>query len=280
MFLGMKSYQPAQPNKATPRRRTIQRTRRSELSVFLDQGEAPLIMPGSDCALGAADFRYGDWTYNGAENIPLTPFAQSRQSSQAAPDLQVLWVALRSGQAGVNEQLFKAVYQKAYPVALKMLANQQDAEDAAQECALRFYRVLHDLDHSTNIAAYVYRMAVNASLDKLRSTKRRREEPLPEPQEHGRELASDPHDPEKTIDRQRLIERLNKCLGEIKNDKYREALFLRGIEGMSLKEMADRMGYPEDTAKNYYYRGITALQKCLKEREESEDRNVKKDGRV
>jgi RNA polymerase sigma-70 factor (ECF subfamily) len=228
---------------------------------------------------GVADSRDGDSTYNGAENIPLTPSEQSRQSSQAAPDLQGLWVALRSGQAGVNEQLFKEVYQKAYPVALKILANQQDAEDAAQECALRFYKVLHDLDPSTNIAAYVYRMAVNAVFDRLRQIKRRHEEPLPVPDVDGRELASKHPDYEDEIDKKQLIERLAGYIEKLP-EKQRQAILLKELEDMSLQEMADTMGYPVATAKNWVYRGIDELRKHFSEREERHDPNVKKDGRT
>jgi len=208
--------------------------------------------------------------------FPLTPSMQSSQSSQPAPDLHILWVEVHTGQAGADERLFKEVHKRAFPVALRKIRNREDAEEAAADCATKVWSRAKVDDPPANVNAWVYVVAVNAAYDKLRKLGRQ----LPEQRGDGPEIGVHSPNYENEIDRQRLIERLNKCVGEIENDKYREALLLRGIEGMSLKEMAEKMGFPEETAKNYYYRGIAALQKCLKDREESKDRNVKKDGRV
>lgn len=168
----------------------------------------------------------------------------------------------------------------AFPVAMSALGNRQDAYDAAQECALRFYRIWQNLDQSTVITAYVYRIAVNCAVDVMRREKKRLgDKSLTELQDIGRDPSVDPPDITRIIDGKDNEDRLYECL-ETLTGKYHEAVWLRGLQEMSLQEMADKMGLNHSAAKNYYYRGRAALLKCLRERERRDDRNVEKDGRI
>ena len=60
-----------------------------------------------------------------------------------------------------------------------MTGNQQDAEDVVQESFLRAYRQLGKFDERASFGTWLYRIAVNCSLDLVRSRKRRNENLAP-----------------------------------------------------------------------------------------------------
>src|ERR1700683_3536437 len=57
-------------------------------------------------------------------------------------------------------------------VALRLLNNPQDAQDAAQEVFLRLYKHFGDLDETRGYEAWLYRVTVNVSHDIARSRRR------------------------------------------------------------------------------------------------------------
>jgi RNA polymerase sigma-70 factor (ECF subfamily) len=204
---------------------------------------------------------------------------------QAEPGLQELWVDVRTGRAKAEGRLFEAegrlfreVYRKAYTVALRVLGDKQDAEDAAQNCALNFWKIHHNLDQSTNVLAYVYRMAWHAAIDIVRAERHRAEDPLPDPQEPGREPAADPPNREEEFDKNRLILQLSECIRGLP-EHYRKAVVLYSI-GMKAKEIANIMEVTCGAARNYVDRGRAKLRACLKGREDNGENAVNKDGRI
>jgi len=70
------------------------------------------------------------------------------------------------------EQLFREHYQMLYRTAYSMLDNPSDAEDVPQTIFLRLLRRGLPPDLKKNAKGYLYRAAVNLSLDMIRSRKR------------------------------------------------------------------------------------------------------------
>ena len=60
-----------------------------------------------------------------------------------------------------------------YNVAYRILNNQADAEDAAQEAFISAYRNFHKFRGQSAVSTWLYRIAVNASLMKIRKDKRK-----------------------------------------------------------------------------------------------------------
>ena len=205
----------------------------------------------------------------------MTSSTQSSQSSQSARDLHALWVAVRKGEAGADERLCKEVYSLAFPVALRKTQKREDAEEVAQECATKVWSRAKVDDVPANVNAWVYVVAVNAAYDMLRKRGRQ----LPERRGDGPEIGVHSPDYENEIDKKRRIKHLRECIAELP-ENYRQTVLLTAIEGMSLEEMCDIIGVLPSTAHNWPSRAREALRKCLKEREERNDPNVKKDGRT
>src|SRR5579864_9564657 len=58
-----------------------------------------------------------------------------------------------------------------YSVAWRMTGNHQDAEEIVQETFLRAYRSLHSFELRSSFSTWLYRIAVNRSLDFLKAKK-------------------------------------------------------------------------------------------------------------
>jgi len=59
-------------------------------------------------------------------------------------------------------------------LAYRMLGNLQDAEDIAQETFMRVYANLHRYDDQYKISTWIYRIANNLCIDRIRKRKVRR----------------------------------------------------------------------------------------------------------
>src|SRR5215813_4613190 len=71
------------------------------------------------------------------------------------------------------EQIFREHYQLVYRTACRVTGNAEDAADVLQTIFLRLLRREFPYDLKKNPKAYLYRAAVNSSLDTIRSRQRR-----------------------------------------------------------------------------------------------------------
>jgi RNA polymerase sigma-70 factor (ECF subfamily) len=76
--------------------------------------------------------------------------------------------ALRAGDRAEFSRLVEAYSGKLYRLALKMLGNQQDAEDILQETFIKAFRHLNTFDGRSNLSTWLYRIATNEALMKIR----------------------------------------------------------------------------------------------------------------
>src|SRR6195256_877616 len=75
-----------------------------------------------------------------------------------------------------------------FRMAFRMTGNEQDAEDVVQESFLRAYRQLAKFDERASFGTWLYRIAMNCSLDLVRSKKRRSERMAAAPESAGGEV--------------------------------------------------------------------------------------------
>ena len=90
-------------------------------------------------------------------------------------DAQLL-TQLQAGDDASFEALFLRHYDHIYGILYRLLGNQTDAEDVAQQVFLKLYhspRRIRLQGGETNVAGWLYRVAVNTGYNTLRSQKRR-----------------------------------------------------------------------------------------------------------
>jgi RNA polymerase sigma-70 factor, ECF subfamily len=151
---------------------------------------------------------------------------------------------LRRAQAGdlaAFGRIMEAHERRVLRVALRLLNNPQDAQDAAQEVFLRLYKKLKGLDSLRGCEPWLYRVTVNVCRDMARA--RRRWVSL----EEGPAAAeADAFADAERGEQRRMVSRALSRLGE----KERAALVLRDVEGFSTREVAAMLGSSEATVRS------------------------------
>lgn len=82
---------------------------------------------------------------------------------------------LLAAQAG-DEKAFEEIVREATPimkaVAYKMMGNHEDADDVVQDASLNLWRFLKSFQGNSTLTTWAYRVAANASIDRLRKKAR------------------------------------------------------------------------------------------------------------
>jgi len=148
-------------------------------------------------------------------------------------------------------------YQKPlFNVALRMLNNVQDAEDATQSVFLNAYLRLRSYNPKYKFFSWIYRMTVNESLNALK--RRKRTETL----DQAHELRAPGTAPDRAAEVQDLV---GKALMNLKPDD-RAVVVLKHFVSFSYQEIADVLDIPVQTVKSRLYTARERLGNTLRER--------------
>jgi RNA polymerase sigma-70 factor (ECF subfamily) len=173
------------------------------------------------------------------------------------PD-ELLVERCRRGERSALEAIVRQ-YQKAlYNAAFRVLGNAEDASETTQTVFLRVWERIHDFDPKYRFFSWIYRIAVNESLDVLR--RRRREEPIGDEEENL--PAGEMADPARQLDGAQLASRVQAALDRMKGED-RVVLTLRHFSECSYREIADILGIEEKTVKSRLFEARQRLRVLL-----------------
>jgi RNA polymerase sigma-70 factor (ECF subfamily) len=153
------------------------------------------------------------------------------------------------------ERIFREHYQLLYRTAYSMLGNQADAEDVPQTIFLRLLRRGIPPDLEANAARYLYRAAVNLSLDMIRARNRHK---LVHGME-GLEARSEDRDSSTAEANHR---RLVAALAEL-HPQAAQILVLRYIHDYSDAQIAKLLGVSRGTMAMRLFRARARLKKLI-----------------
>lgn len=197
----------------------------------------------------------------------MNPSGQS-----VAGDDPSLLPALRRGEPQAFEILVRTYGGRLLAVARRVLRNDEDAQDAVQEAFLSAFRSLSSFEGEAQLSTWLHRIVVNAALMKLRSRRRKPEEPiedmLPRFLEDGHHAV---HPPEWAEPADRIVERkencdfVRECIDRLP-ESYRTVLILRDIEEMDTEEAAVALGVAANVVKVRLHRARQALRGLLEPR--------------
>jgi len=141
------------------------------------------------------------------------------------------------------------------------------AEEVAQETLLRVLDRLDTFEGRSQFTTWVHKIAVRIALTELRR-KRWENVSLDELVEGGDQppvqsiLADSTPSPERVIEGADVLERVQRIIGEELTEKQRQAMLAIAVHGMSLEEVARRMG----TNRNSLYKLMHDTRLRLKRR--------------
>jgi RNA polymerase sigma-70 factor (ECF subfamily) len=155
---------------------------------------------------------------------------------------------------------------KLYQVCFRMLGNKQEAEDIAQEAFVRAYINLHTYDQKRKFSTWIYRIATNLCIDRIRKKK---PDYYLDAQIAGTDgldmysqIAAEEQLPEEAVEQMELQDRIQYEISRLP-DKYRSVIVLKYIEELSLQEISEILDMPLGTVKTRIHRGREALRKQL-----------------
>jgi RNA polymerase sigma-70 factor, ECF subfamily len=187
---------------------------------------------------------------------------------QAASDEQALLTRLRAGEPAAFEELVRAETGKLLSVARRILPTEDDARDAVQDAFMFAFRSLDGFAGQARLSTWLHRIVVNASLMRLRSKRRKREESLepllPSFQNDGHfvERFSTWDDPAKKIETAETKAIVRSLIDELP-ESYRTVLLLRDIEGLDTEETAKLLETTPNAVKVRLHRARQALRTLL-----------------
>ncbi len=151
-----------------------------------------------------------------------------------------LVAALRAGRSEAFEALHAAYAPRIYNLALRIVDDQEEAQDVAQEVLLKVFRGLPDNETDLNLPAWLYRVTVNTAFDHVRARKRR---PVTVAEEAAPEIMAAVDE----YERAELARRVESSLRQLPK-RQQLALVLRDVNGLSVGETASVLGLTKGSA--------------------------------
>ena len=152
-----------------------------------------------------------------------------------------------------------------WAVALRTMGNPDDAADGLQDGMVAAYRRAASYRGEAQVTTWLHRVVVNACLDRIRASKIRRLEALPDDvEDRGTLVATAVHDdqPDAAAEDSERRRRVLDALATLPTDQ-RAALVLVDMEGYPVAEVARMLGCAEGTVKSRCSRGRTKLATLL-----------------
>ena len=164
---------------------------------------------------------------------------------------QLISKAKAGGRSALSE-LVSNYSERIYNLALRMLRNKEDAEDILQETFLTVIEKLNTFDGRSVFFTWIYRIATNASLMKLRKKKlvytEYPDNPDFENSTKNTAFVDWSQDPLLNVQNKEVKKILDDAINELA-DIYRMVFILRDIEHLSIKETSKILEISEENVK-------------------------------
>jgi RNA polymerase sigma-70 factor (ECF subfamily) len=186
--------------------------------------------------------------------------ARALPGSSADADLEALVAAARSGDRAAFDTLVRRTYADVYTLAFRLVSDEDDAVDVAQEAYLRAYRALPGFRGDARFTTWLYRITANCAVTHRSRRRRHRHQPIPDDLvlvdlSHGA-------DPVGEAERADVRTGLEAALAELP-PKLRAVVVLRDVYGLPHDAIAAELGISESAAKVRLHRARRRLKERL-----------------
>ncbi len=190
----------------------------------------------------------------------MTEISESRDEAQ-------IIASILAGNTHEFHELIRPHERSVYAMALSLLRNEADAEEAAQEAFLKAFRNLHRFRGESKFSTWLISIALNEARSRIRSGKTMKMESLDEPpEEQGHVSPALLRDwreiPSEALERKEVRLMLQQAITDLPLI-YREVFLLRDVEELSVNESAETLGITVASVKVRLHRARIMLQKKL-----------------
>lgn len=174
---------------------------------------------------------------------------------------------LKNGSQFGFKQLVESHKNKVINTCFGFVHNRADAEDIAQDVFVEVYQSVNNFNEDSSISTWIYRIAVNKSLDFIRKSKRKKRWAeltrinLDSKNETDHWFADD-NNPQLTLENLERIKILNSAIDTLPQNQ-RAAFTLHKYEDLSYKEVAEILNTSVSSVESLMHRAKINLQQKL-----------------
>jgi len=180
------------------------------------------------------------------------------------PDDLTLVAAVRAGDERAFEVLYGRYRSRITGYAQGMVGDWARAEDVTQEVFISALRRMRETDRPIAFRPWIFEIAKNACIDQFRRSKRTEEVPWETDDGegvqavNGGETGATPRTPESAAESSEQLEHLRGAFGAL-SQSHHEILVLRELDGLSYREIGDRMGLSRPGVESTLFRARRRL---------------------
>lgn len=201
------------------------------------------------------------------QTIALEAPAEPPATTQPIDDRQLVRQA-QEGHLGAFDELIRRYQERVYATVYHMTSNHEDANDLTQEAFVKAYKALSSFKGDSSFFTWVYRIAVNKTINFLKQRKNRHNSmslnDLDFNAEHDPDLVAlvSEKNPRRDMGLVELQEKLNEAMQKL-SETHRLVVTLHDIQGMSHEEIAQIMGCNTGTVRSRLFYARQQLQGSL-----------------
>lgn len=174
---------------------------------------------------------------------------------------QHLIQSVQSGDQRAFGRLIDQCGQYVYALTLKMTGNSDDAHDVAQECFVKVWQKIRSYNSSYKFTTWLYKIAMNASLDKLRKTARDRRVFRTLDFQHD-VLVEGSENPSRAYEEKQLVEFIHLISG-ILSARQHSVFVLHDLEEFSQDEISAILEMPKSNVKSNLFHARKAIRQRM-----------------
>ncbi|MFP5071526.1 RNA polymerase sigma factor [Pseudonocardia nantongensis] len=179
-----------------------------------------------------------------------------RPQSGRTLDEPTLVARAQDGDVRAFEELARRHQEALFRVAVRVLGQRADAEDALQEALIDAWRRIGTFRGDSAFSTWMYRIVTHRCTALLR--RRRRTVPLPEDDAPGAELLAGAGSPERAAEMDAELRALSRAVAGLPDDQ-RTCWVLRELEGLGYAEIAQITRASETAVRGRIHRARTSL---------------------
>jgi RNA polymerase sigma factor (sigma-70 family) len=193
------------------------------------------------------------------ENAPAATSQPSEES--------ILVRRAQRGDLAAYDDLVRRYQERIYATIYHMTSNHEDANDLAQDTFIKAYQALKSFKGGSSFYTWIYRIAVNKTINFLKQRKNRSHMSLNDLDfnaEHDPDLVALVSDktPRRDAGLTELQEKLNEAMLKL-SDSHRLVVTLHDVQGLAHEEIAEIMGCNIGTVRSRLFYARQQLQGYL-----------------
>ncbi len=197
---------------------------------------------------------------------PKEPSGKTPSAPRPTDEMELVKRAKR-GDLEAYDELIHRYQERIYATVYHMTSNHEDANDLAQEAFIKAYQALKSFKGGSSFYTWVYRIAVNKTINFLKQRKNRSQMSLNDLDfnaEHDPDMVALVSDktPRRDANLAELQEKLNEAMQKL-SEPHRLVVTLHDIQGMSHEEIAKIMDCNIGTVRSRLFYARQQLQGFL-----------------